>query len=160
MASNKTIIIRVAVSVIICLAVGALSGIATSSSVSTWYTTLNKPPFNPPNWLFAPVWTLLYAMMGVAAGIVWSKGKESIGVKLALGLFIGQLLLNSLWSVLFFGLRNPTAALVEIVVLWVAILLTINRFYLVSKAAVWLLTPYLVWVSFAALLNASIVILN
>jgi translocator protein len=160
MASNKTIIIRVAVSVIICLAVGALSGIATSSSVSTWYTTLNKPPFNPPNWLFAPVWTLLYAMMGVAAGIVWSRAKESMGVKLALGLFVGQLLLNSLWSVLFFGLRNPTAALVEIVVLWVAILLSINRFYLISKAAAWLLVPYLIWVSFAALLNASIVILN
>jgi len=160
MASNKTIIIRVAVSVIVCLAVGGLSGIATSSSVSTWYTTLNKPPFNPPNWLFAPVWTLLYAMMGVAAGIVWSRAKESIGVKLALGLFVGQLLLNSLWSVLFFGLRNPTAALVEIVVLWVAILLSINRFYLISKAAAWLLVPYLIWVSFAALLNASIVILN
>ncbi|WOK08247.1 TspO/MBR family protein [Imperialibacter roseus] len=160
MASNKTIIIRVAVSIIVCLAVGALSGIATSSSVSTWYTTLNKPPFNPPNWLFAPVWTLLYAMMGVAAGLVWSGAKESIGVKLALGLFVGQLLLNSLWSVLFFGLRNPTAALVEIVVLWVAILLTINRFYLISKTAAWLLVPYLIWVSFAALLNASIVILN
>ena len=160
MGSTKSTVLKIAAAVVVCLAVGALSGIATSSSVSTWYTTLNKPSFNPPNWLFAPVWTTLYAMMGVAAGLVWIRSDESDKVKAALSVFALQLALNSLWSILFFGLRNPTAALVEIVVLWVAIFLTIRRFYPISQWAAWLLIPYLLWVSFASVLNLFIVILN
>lgn len=159
MGSKKSLIVKLFVSVFVCLAVGALSGIATASSVTTWYTTLNKPFFNPPSWLFAPVWTLLYAMMGVAAGLVWAKSPGT-NVKLPMAVFVGQLALNSLWSVLFFGLRNPDLALVEIVLMWVMIALTIRQFYPISKPAAWLLVPYLAWVSFASILNAAIVILN
>lgn len=160
MASTKSTVLKITAAVVVCLAVGALSGIATSSSVTTWYTTLNKPSFNPPNWLFAPVWSTLYAMMGVAAGLVWARSAETYKVKAALSVFALQLALNSLWSILFFGLRNPTVALVEIVVLWIAIFLTIRRFYPISKWAAWLLIPYLLWVSFASVLNLFIVILN
>lgn len=160
MVTFKSPITRLLISIVVCLLVGALSGIATASSVSDWYITLKKPSFNPPNWLFAPVWTFLYAMMGVSAGIVWSKSEQFSGVQRALVFFIVQLLLNSLWSILFFGLRSPLAAMIEIVVLWLAIFLTIKRFYPLSKAAAWLLVPYLLWVSFAAILNTSIFILN
>jgi len=159
MVSKKSLFLKLFIAVFFCVAVGALSGIATASSVTTWYTTLNKPFFNPPSWLFAPVWTTLYAMMGVAAGLVWAKSAVT-NVKLPMAIFVGQLALNSLWSVLFFGLRNPSLALAEIVLMWIMIALTIRHFYPISRPAAWLLVPYLAWVSFASILNAAIVILN
>jgi tryptophan-rich sensory protein len=142
------------------LAVGGLSGFATSAGVAAWYPTLVKPAFNPPAWLFGPVWTLLYLMMGVAAFLVWRRGLGADGVRLALGVFLFQLLLNGLWSLLFFGLRSPGWALVDIGLLWLAIGGTIWLFWRVAPTAGLLLLPYWAWVSFAAVLNGSIWSLN
>jgi tryptophan-rich sensory protein len=140
--------------------VGAVGGIATSSSVSTWYPTLAKPAWNPPNWLFGPVWTLLYILMGVAAWLVWRKGFDAPGVPRALILFGVQLLFNLAWSIVFFGLRSIGWALVEIVAMWVLILVTLVAFYRLRPLAGWLLVPYQLWVTFATALNATIWWLN
>lgn len=142
------------------LAVGGLSGYATSSSVATWYPALVKPSFNPPAWVFGPVWTALYLMMGVAVFLVWRQGIGADGVRLALGVFLLQLLLNGAWSLLFFGLRSPAWAFVDIVALWLAIGGTVWLFWRVLPAAGLLLLPYWAWVSFAAVLNGSIWSLN
>ena len=153
--------IRIILCVIICLAVGYLSSIVTQSSIKTWYPTITKPSFNPPNWVFAPVWTLLYIMMGIAAGMVWNKldtNKEL--VKKALSFFIIQLLLNALWSYLFFGLKNILLASIEIVLLWLIIYETYHIFKQVDKRASYLLIPYLAWVGFATILTGSIYWLN
>ena len=144
----------------VCLLIGFLSGFATQSSVNDWYATLNKPSFTPPNWLFGPVWTLLYIMMGVSAGIVWSKGFYHKWVKTALYHFGFQLLFNALWSVVFFGFQNPFWALLVILVLMMLILGTIRWFNIVSKTAAYLLIPYFLWVCFASLLNYRIWMLN
>jgi tryptophan-rich sensory protein len=153
-------IVSLVIAVAIPLAVGAVGGIATSSSVSTWFPTLAKPPWNPPNWLFGPVWTLLYILMGVALWLVWRKGLDAAGVRGALILFGVQLLFNLGWSVIFFGLRRTGWALVEIVTTWVLILATLIAFYRLRPAAGWLLAPYQLWVTFATALNASIWWLN
>ncbi len=150
----------IAIAVVVCLLIGFLSGLATQSSVNDWYATLNKPSFTPPNWLFGPVWTLLYIMMGVAAGIVWSKGFYHRWVKTALYHFGFQLLVNALWSVVFFGFQNPFWALLVILVLMMLILGTIRWFNVVSKVAAYLLIPYFLWVCFASLLNYRIWMLN
>ncbi|XLS28731.1 TspO/MBR family protein [Flavobacteriaceae bacterium M23B6Z8] len=153
-------ITRIAISVAVCLLIGFLSSFATQSSVSDWYVTLNKPSFNPPNWLFAPVWTVLYIMMGVAAGIVWIRGFYHIWVKTALYHFGFQLLFNGLWSIVFFGFKQPFWALIVILALLVLIVLTIKWFKVVSKTAAYLMIPYLLWVCFATLLNFKIWQLN
>jgi len=151
---------RILIAVAICLFVGFMSGFATQSSISDWYVSLNKPSFNPPNWIFAPVWTVLYVLMGVAAGIVWSKGFYHKLVKTALYHFIFQLLFNAAWSIVFFGLRSPFYAFLIIIVLLILIILTMKWFRIVNKTAAYLLIPYLLWVSFATLLNLSIWQLN
>ncbi|MDT0620085.1 TspO/MBR family protein [Croceitalea vernalis] len=151
---------KIVIAVIVCLLIGFLSSFATQSSVNDWYITLNKPSFNPPNWLFAPVWTILYVMMGVAAGIVWGKGFHHVWVKTALYHFGFQLLLNASWSIIFFGLKNPLAALFVILILLVLIVLTIRWFNVVSKKAAILMVPYLFWVLFATALNFKIWELN
>ncbi len=156
----KSKIIKIAIAVVICLLIGFLSSFATQSSVNDWYVTLNKPSFNPPNWLFAPVWTVLYILMGIAAGIVWVKGYYHVWVKTALYHFGFQLLLNALWSIVFFGLKNPLAALFIILVLLTMIALTIKWFNVVSKKAALLMVPYFIWVLFATILNFSIWQLN
>ncbi|RIV34652.1 tryptophan-rich sensory protein [Flagellimonas lutimaris] len=156
----KKRIVYITVSVLVCLAIGFLSSIATQSSVNDWYLTLNKPSFTPPNYLFAPVWTALYIMMGVAAGIVWSKGYHHIWVKTALYHFVFQLLLNALWSIVFFGLKNPLAGMVVILALLTMIILTIKWFKVISKPAALLLVPYVLWVAFASALNYKIWELN
>ena len=138
---------------ILCLAVGGGAGFLTAQSVVTWFPTLVKPSFNPPAWLFAPVWTTLYIMMAVAAWLVWLR-------KGSLVLFYMQLALNFAWSLLFFGLHSPALALVDIVALWIMILLTLLGFWKVDRRAGWLMVPYLAWVSFASVLNASIWWLN
>lgn len=153
--------LKIVIAVIICLAIGYGSGIATQSSITTWYPTLNKPFFNPPNWLFAPVWTILYVMMGVSAGLVWSKMEViPLLVKKALWVFAIQLILNALWSFLFFGMCNPFLAFIEILLLWLMILETIKLFKPIDPLASKLLIPYLLWVSFATLLNGAIWWLN
>ena len=150
----------IGIAVAICLLIGFLSGFATQSSVNDWYAALNKPSFNPPNWIFGPVWTVLYIMMGIAAGIVWSKGFYHKWVKTALYHFGFQLLFNALWSVVFFGFQNPFWALLVILVLMMFILGTIRWFNVVSRLAAYLLIPYFLWVCFAALLNYRIWMLN
>ncbi len=149
---------------IIAVAVSELAGIVgsifTISAIPTWYATLAKPSLNPPAWLFGPVWTMLYFLMGIAAFLVWRKGWDSKGVKPALSLFAIQLILNALWSIIFFGLHSPGWALTEIIVLWIAIVATIVAFTKVSRPAAWFLAPYILWVSFAAYLNYSIWIFN
>lgn len=153
--------LKIAIFVATCIAVGYLSGQATQSSVNTWFPTLIKPSFNPPPWVFAPVWSLLYTLMGIAAGLVWSRiDFEKEAVKKALLFFAIQLALNALWSILFFGLRNPLLALIEIVLLWLMIYETYVKFGKINKIAGYLFVPYLLWVSFAMVLNASIWWLN
>ena len=159
MQINKTT--KIIVLVISCLAIGFLSGQVTRDAITTWYPTIIKPSFNPPNWLFGPVWSMLYAMMGVAAGLVWAKmDSNSEVVKKALLLFGIQLALNTLWSYLFFGLHNPLLALIEIILLWLMIYETYSQFTKIDKIAGYLLIPYLAWVGFASILNASIWWLN
>ncbi|HCC22133.1 TspO protein [Candidatus Uhrbacteria bacterium RIFOXYC2_FULL_47_19] len=149
---------------IIAITVSQLAGVVgsffTIPSVPTWYAGIVKPALNPPAWLFGPVWTTLFVLMGVAAFLVWNKGLDRKGVKIALGIFLGQLVLNTIWSIVFFGLHSPGGALTEIIFLWLAILATIIAFAKISKPAAWLLLPYILWVSFAAYLNYSIWILN
>ncbi len=142
------------------MVIGYLSSIVTQSSVNDWYTTLNKPSFNPPNWLFAPVWTVLYVLMGISAGWVWAKGFHHKWVKTGLYHFGFQLLLNALWSIVFFGLKNPFLAFLVIIALVIMLILTIRWFKVVSKFAAILLIPYLAWVCFATLLNYNIWVLN
>ncbi len=154
---------RILIVVVTCLAIGYFSGIATQSSIKTWFPTLIKPSFNPPNWVFAPVWSMLYMMMGIAAGLVWNRmeaSKDKELVKKSLIFFAIQLGLNALWSVLFFGLRNPMLALIEIVLLWLMIYETYIKFGKIDKIAGYLFLPYLAWVSFASILNGSIWWLN
>ncbi|WP_418499765.1 TspO/MBR family protein [Flagellimonas sp.] len=156
----KKRIVYITISVVVCLLIGFLSSIATQSSVNDWYTTLNKPSFTPPNELFAPVWTALYIMMGISAGMVWSKGYHHIWVKTALYHFVFQLLFNALWSIVFFGLKNPLLGLVVILILLTLIILTIKWFRIISRPAAYLLVPYMLWVGFAAVLNYRIWALN
>ena len=147
--------------VAICLAVGYLSSNVTQSSIKTWYPTIEKPTFNPPSWVFAPVWTMLYIMMGIAAGMVWNKlesNKEL--VKKGLLFFTVQLLLNALWSYLFFGLNNILLAFIEIILLWLIIYETFYIFKQIDKKASYLLIPYLAWVGFATILTGTIYWLN
>lgn len=154
-------ITRIISVVLTCLAIGYLSGNVTQSSITTWYPTLVKPSFNPPNWIFAPVWSLLFTMMGVAAGLVWNHiESEKEVVKKALIFFIIQLALNALWSYLFFGLQNPLLAGIEIILLWLMIYETYLKFSKINKISGYLMLPYLAWVSFAMILNWSIWWLN
>ena len=143
----------------LCFAVSGLGALSTMSSVDTWYATLAKPPFNPPDWVFGPVWTLLYAMMAVAAWRVWREPRTPPR-NLGLVMFWIQLSLNLAWSILFFGMRSPVTALFCILMLLLAIIVTLRSFFRVDRVAGWLLVPYLAWVSFATVLNASIWYLN
>lgn len=136
--------------------IGNIGSLATFSQITTWYASLNKPVFNPPNSLFGPVWTILYALMGVALYLVWNEKNN----KKALTLFAIQLVLNVLWSFVFFGWHQPGWAFLEIIILWVAILATILEFRKLSKTAAWLLVPYLAWVTFASVLNFAVWRLN
>lgn len=153
--------LRIVYIVVICLAVGYLSSLITQSSITTWYPTIKKPFFNPPNWVFAPVWTILYVMMGIAAGLVWDKlEKNKELVKKGLFLFTIQLLLNLLWTYLFFGLQNILLALLEIVLLLLIIYETYLVFKKIDNTAGKLFIPYIAWVVFATILTISIYFLN
>jgi len=160
MSARSKDILTLIVLVLICQAAGGIGGLFTATSVGTWYAGLRKPPYNPPGWIFGPVWTVLYALMGVAAWLVVRRGWDSVAVKAALAAFVAQLVLNMLWSAVFFGMRSPGIAFIELLGLWVAILVTIRLFWRVSPTAGALLVPYVLWVSFAAVLNYSIWRLN
>jgi tryptophan-rich sensory protein len=151
---------KLVISILVCQLAGVIGGFFTASSVDTWYATLTKPSFNPPNGIFSPVWITLYLLMGIALFLVWKKGIQTEGVKTAIYVFGVQLALNTLWSILFFGLKMPLVAFIEIVILWGFILLTILKFKKISKLAGILLVPYLLWVSFAAVLNFFLWYLN
>lgn len=146
--------------IVISQAAGVAGSIFTAPAIPGWYAALAKPELVPPSWVFAPVWTTLFIFMGIAAFIVWRAGFRKRQVRVALGVFFVQLLLNMLWSILFFGLQSPALALTEILVLWVAILTTIVVFAKLSRTAALLLVPYLLWVSFATYLNFAIWMLN
>jgi len=152
--------VKMACSVSICLLTGFVGSFLTMDSVKTWYAELSKPSFNPPDWAFGVVWPILYVMMGVAAFLVWRKRTGSRQVRIALGLFLAQLALNGIWTPIFFGLHMMGLALVEIILLWLAILATIIAFWRISKTAACLLIPYILWVSFAIALNAGLWHLN
>ena len=161
MKKNKNqLIIDCFFGIIISVGVGFLSSLVTRDSISTWYKYLNKPFFSPPNWLFSPVWTLLYTLMGIAVGRVWFYGKKHESGKKALYHFIAQLIFNGLWSLVFFGLKGPFIALLVILILWILILRSIYWFRFIDRKASFMLYPYLAWVSFATILNISIVYLN
>ena len=156
--------LKLVIAIVVSEATGVVGALFTTPSIAGWYATLVRPVLNPPAWVFGPVWTTLFALMGIAAFLVWKKGLERRDVKIALGIFLGQLVLNTLWSIIFFGLHNPGAAFVEIIFLWLAILATIIAFTKISPPAggpaAWLLVPYILWVSFAGYLNFSIWMLN
>ena len=153
---NMKKIYKLIISILLPFLASAIGGFFTASSVSTWYVTLNKPAFNPPSWIFGPVWTILYLMIGMSLYLVWINKYN----KIAFTVFGIQLFLNALWSILFFGLQNPLLALVEIIFLWASIFITIIYFYKLNKISAYLLVPYILWVTFAAILNFSIFILN
>ena len=147
-------------SVSLCLMTGFVGSFSTMNSVKTWYADLSRPSFTPPDWTFGVVWPILYVMMGISVFMIWNRGLDKRKVKIALGLFVLQLVLNGLWTPIFFGLHMIALALIEIVLLWIAILLTILVFWRISKAATFFLFPYILWVSFAAILNTALWYLN
>lgn len=160
-ASNTTgrSILALAGFLLLSFAAGALGGRATYPAIPGWYQSLEKPSWTPPEWLFGPAWTTLYILMGVAAWLVWRYGGWR-SQKRPLTLFVVQVVLNALWSILFFGMRNPGLGMAEIVILWLAILATSIAFWRVSRMAGGLMVPYLGWVTFAAALNFAIWRLN
>jgi len=155
----KKSIFPLLISILITLSAGFIGSFFTTSSITTWYAFINKPFFSPPNWLFAPVWTLLYILMGISAFLIWKK-RDNLKTKQALISYGIQLVLNTLWSIIFFGMHNPGLAFLEIIILWLFILITLIKFYKINKTAGLLFIPYLLWVSFASILNYAIWILN
>jgi tryptophan-rich sensory protein len=151
---------KLIIAILIPLAVGSISGLFTKSAVVGWYAHAVKPSFNPPNWIFAPVWTTLYILMGIALFLVWKTEADKMVKQTAIILFAVQLTFNFLWSFIFFKLQQPGWALVEIAAMWIAILFTILWFAKISAPAAWLLVPYISWVSFATVLNYYIWKLN
>lgn len=154
---TKASFFRLIISIIICQTTGVIGSFFTAPSIPGWYASLNKPGFTPPNWIFAPVWTSLFLMMGISLFLVWQKSAVlKLDAGKALFVFAVQIILNILWSIIFFGLHSPEIAFFEILFLWTAILLTVIQFRKISSASAVLFIPYLLWVSFASLLNFSI----
>ncbi len=163
MKLNNTL--KLIISIGVCELAGAIGSVFTVSAIPNWYAGLVKSPLSPPGWIFGPVWITLYALMGVAVFLIWrtlDQGNSStkLRIKTALIIFSVQLAVNAIWSIIFFGLKNPAWALVDIIALWILIMATIGVFAKISKSAAWLLAPYLAWVSFAVYLNYSIWRLN
>ena len=151
---------RLAISISLPLLAGFIGSFFTMPAIEVWYKELTMPSFSPPDWIFGPVWSILYILMGIALYFVWQSDAEKKKKKIAITFFAIQLGLNSLWSILFFGLKRPEVSLLEIFFLWLAILINLILFRRIKKSAGWLLLPYLLWVSFAAVLNFSIWQLN
>lgn len=147
-------------SILLCELSGILGSVFTFSAIPTWYASLQKPPIAPPNWVFGPVWTTLYFMMGVALYLIWRQGAQKKKVRNAMAVFGLQLALNFIWTPVFFGARSLAGGLLVIVPMWLTIVWTIKRFFPLSRWAAYLLVPYLLWVSFATVLNGWLLILN
>jgi benzodiazapine receptor len=148
------------INLLIPLGIGGVAAIFTTPQIKTWYVYLNKPSFNPPNWIFGPVWTMLYIMIGIAACLIWQHRDEGKNYINARRIYIFQLLFNFSWSIVFFGLHQIFGALIIIVLLLISIIINIKSFSRISVAAAWLLVPYFLWVSFASTLNLFIYLLN
>jgi tryptophan-rich sensory protein len=150
---------KLLISIILPLSIGAIAGIFTAQAIPEWYATLNQPSFNPPNWVFGPVWTTLYIIMGISFFLIWKleAGKQR---NQAIVIFLVQLLLNFGWSFFFFYFQMIGVALIEIVLLWSTIVLMLTRFYKLKPLAAYLNIPYLMWVTFATMLNAAYFFLN
>lgn len=156
---SRTNIIKLIVSLFLPLCVGVVAGMFTSQAVPTWYATLNRPFFNPPNWVFGPVWTTLYILLGISFFLIW-KEEATKARDLAIKVFLIQMLLNFAWSFIFFYFNLIGAALIEIILLWISIALMIYLFYKIKRFAAYLNIPYFLWVSFATILNAGYYFLN
>lgn len=156
---NKTLTLKLLVSIILPLSLGAIAGMFTSQAVPEWYATLNRPSFNPPNWIFGPVWTTLYILMGISFFLIWKQEPSKVRNR-AILIFLVQLLLNFVWSFIFFYFNMIGLALVEIILLWISIFMMLAAFYKIKPLASYINIPYLLWVTFATLLNASYYILN
>ena len=152
--------VQLILSILLCNGMGLIGAYFTTPKIDTWYNTLNMPFFQPPSWIFAPVWTVLYFLMGIFMSIIWQNIKNNKIAKTILQIFLVHLVLNTLWSVFFFGLENPVLGLIDILVLWTLIVILMKLSPRISKRAYWLLIPYLAWVSFATILNLSIIWLN
>lgn len=157
---NITHVPKLIFAIIICELAGLAGSFFTTPAIDNWYATLTRPDFSPPSWIFGPVWTALFALMGIALFFVWKSNADKKSKKTAIQVFSAQLLLNVMWSIMFFGLQSPRGALVEILSLWLIIVATMIAFFKISRHTVYLLIPYILWVSFAAYLNYSIWILN
>ncbi len=151
---------KLAAAILFCLIVGSLGSLVTITGPGSWYATLQKPFFAPPNWVFAPVWITLFILIGIALYLVWQCGTENREVKIALGIFGVQFFLNVIWSVLFFGLKSPLFGFIDIILLWVMIALTIWTFYHLKRSAAYFLIPYLAWVTLASALNGAVYFMN
>lgn len=152
--------VKVLICVLVIPALGAVGGIVTSSNIAGWYEGLQKPAGTPPNWVFGPVWTLLYVLIGISLALIWDRAPSGPAKNRALVIFAAQMVLNLVWTPVFFGAHLVLAALVIIALLWFAILMTILAFRKLDRTAAWLLVPYLIWVSYASYLNAGILWLN
>jgi benzodiazapine receptor len=153
-------IIKLIISIAACEGAGGIGAIFTTPAIPTWYAGLKKPTFTPPNSVFGPIWITLYLLMGIAVFLVWREGLGQEGVTIAFVIFWAQLVLNILWSVIFFGLKSLFGGMVMILLLWIAILINIITFFGVSPLAGWLLISYIIWVSIAANLNVQVWKLN
>lgn len=153
-------LLKLIVCIGVCQLAGVIGSVFTMENIPTWYASLNKPPLQPPNWLFGPVWITLYTLMGISIFLVIKNGLNKPGVKSAAGLFAVQLVLNTLWSIVFFGMHELLMSVFIIAALWIMILLTMLKFKPISFTAAVLLLPYLLWVSFASYLNSAILVLN
>ncbi|MBS1519156.1 MAG: tryptophan-rich sensory protein [Bacteroidetes bacterium] len=153
-------IFKLIISIALCQLAGIIGSFFTMDAIPGWYAGLNKPGINPPNWIFGPVWITLYFLMGISLFLVWKEDLKNSRIKKAFIIFMIQLVFNTLWSVIFFGTQSIAGGLIVIVILWILIMITINSFIKISKPAAALLMPYLLWVSFAALLNYFIFKLN
>jgi tryptophan-rich sensory protein len=156
---KKARILKLVVSVLLTLGTGAIAGMFTAEAVSDWYATLNQPSFNPPNWIFGPVWTTLYIFLGISFFLIWEL-EASRERNLAIGIFLLQLALNFGWSFIFFYFHRIGLALVEIIMLWMSIVAMLVRFYKLKAWAAYINIPYLCWVTFATVLNAGYFFLN
>jgi tryptophan-rich sensory protein len=162
---QKIDLVKLGASLVVCFLAAAIGSVFTMPAIPTWYATLVKPSFAPPNWLFGPAWTTLYILMAISLYIVWveydkREFRRRDAIKPALMAFGAQLILNAAWSFLFFGLRSPFYGLVGIILVWLAIVWTMIKFWKISKTATWLLVPYILWVSFASILNYAVWQLN
>ena len=148
------------ISLVITLAIGFVASLVTRPQIAVWYVTLKKPSFNPPNWAFPVAWTILYILIAISAYLVWKQRNRAMTYRTTAIIYFIQLLLNFCWSIIFFGMHEVLGALIIIGLLWISIIFNINYFGKFSKAAAWLFVPYLLWVSFAGLLNLNIYLLN